>query len=239
MGQSMKTSVYIDGFNFYHACFRHRHADCAPADKWLNLRLLANRLAGSDNVIHKVHYFTAYLYRSRFDADQNLRQELYIRALRTLPSVEIHLGKHIPVTRRGVLIQPDPASLGVWFHERAVIETFEEKGSDVNLATQLLDDSYAGIIEHAIVVSNDTDLIAPIKSARRRIRVSVISPQITLAKQLKRVADAAWCLDARELRECRLPNPVIAADGTRLVPPDKWQYETWEELLATAVDEDW
>lgn len=217
----MRTSVYIDGFNLYHACFRHRHADCVPADKWLNLRLLADRLAGQSNAIHKVHYFTAHLYRSKFDVDQNLRQALYLRALRTLPSVEIHLGQHIPVTRRGVLIQPDPASLGIWFHERVVIETFEEKGSDVNLATQLLDDSYEGIVEHAIVVSNDTDLVAPIRSARKRTRVTVISPQVTVARLLKRAADAAWCLDARVLRECRLPNPVVEADGTRLVRPDR------------------
>lgn len=221
----MKTSVYIDGFNFYYGCFKQGNR-CDPADKWLNYRLLADILAGPGNQVHQVHYFTAHVHRSKHDPEQNLRQETYFRALRTVPSVRLHYGKHIPVERKGDLLKPDPASLGVWLRERVIIRTFEEKGSDVNLATQLLDDSYEGVVEHAIVVSNDTDLIAPIRSARNRIRVSVASPHPTLAKELKKAADAAWILDVSDLARCRLPDPVIEADGTELHPPITWRSRT-------------
>jgi len=44
-----------------------------------------------------------------------------------------------------------------------VIKT-EEKGSDVNLATHLLHDAHMGRFDVAVVVSNDSDLLEPIKN---------------------------------------------------------------------------
>jgi uncharacterized LabA/DUF88 family protein len=222
----MKTSVYIDGFNLYYGCFRmgpFGNSRCQPADKWLNPRLLANHLVGQGNTVHQVHFFTAHLHRSKRDPDQNLRQATYLRALHTIESVFVHFGSHIPVQRKGIIVDPDPASLGVWDDQLVTISTFEEKGSDVNLATQLLDDSYAGVIERAVIVSNDTDLIAPIRSARRRIRVTVVSPQPTVAKHLKRAAETATLLDVSIFPACRLPVPLIDRDGGAIYPPVSWQ----------------
>jgi uncharacterized LabA/DUF88 family protein len=222
----MKTSVYIDGFNFYYGCYklgRFGASRCLPGDKWLSFRLLANHLIDPVDTVHQVHYFTAHVHRSTRDPQQNLRQETYLRALRTVENLFIHYGNHIPVQRKGRIIEPDPASFGVWPDELVTIATFEEKGSDVNLATQLLDDSYTGEIERAIVVSNDTDLIAPIRSARRRIRVSVVSPQPTVAKHLKREAETATLLDVSVLSSCRLPIPVIDQEGREIYPPLSWQ----------------
>lgn len=225
----MKTSVYIDGFNFYYGCFkvgRFGTSRCQPGDKWLNYRLLANHLVGPGHTLHQVHYFTAHVHRSKRDPQQNLRQETYLRALRTVENLFIHFGSHIPVQRKGLIVEPDPASLGIWPEDLVTIRTFEEKGSDVNLATQLLDDSYTGDIERAIIVSNDTDLIAPIRSARRRIRVSVVSPQPTVAKHLKREAETATLLDVSVFSSCRLPIPVIDQDGRKIYPPLSWQAMT-------------
>jgi hypothetical protein len=54
-----------------------------------------------------------------------------------------------------------------------------EKGSDVNLATYLLADAFQQDCEVAIVVSNDSDLVEPIKIARRKtgIDVGVLNPE--------------------------------------------------------------
>ena len=58
-----------------------------------------------------------------------------------------------------------------------VIKT-EEKGSDVNLATHLLHDAHMGRFEVAVVVSNDSDLLEPIKIVRERLhkRVGILNP---------------------------------------------------------------
>lgn len=223
----MKTSIYVDGFNFYYGCFKYQRHRCSPADKWLNWRYLANHLAGDDHQAHKVHYFVAHVHRSDHDPDQNIRQQLYFRALATIPSIELHFGKHIPVTRLGRLITPNPGSLGVPLDTLVKIRTFEEKGSDVNLAVRLVDDAWSGEIERAIIVSNDTDLISAIRSARRHIRVDVVSPQESLATALRKAASYAWMLDLSLLRRCRMAVPVIARDGAELYPPQSWRRESW------------
>ena len=53
----------------------------------------------------------------------------------------------------------------------------EEKGSDVNVATHLLVDAFAGAMDAAIVISNDSDLALPIQMVRQRIPVGTVNPQ--------------------------------------------------------------
>ena len=59
-----------------------------------------------------------------------------------------------------------------------VIKT-EEKGSDVNLATQLLVDAYHDDYEIAVVVSNDSDLLMPIQVVTSEFKkpVGLLNPQ--------------------------------------------------------------
>jgi uncharacterized LabA/DUF88 family protein len=58
-----------------------------------------------------------------------------------------------------------------------VIKT-EEKGSDVNLATHLLHDAHRGPFDVAVVISNDSDLLEPIRIVRRELgkRVGILNP---------------------------------------------------------------
>ena len=62
---------------------------------------------------------------------------MYLRALGTLPEVEVHYGHYLNHKVKMLLAQPQPG--GPKFVE--VIKT-EEKGSDVNLATHLISDAY-------------------------------------------------------------------------------------------------
>lgn len=56
--------------------------------------------------------------------------------------------------------------------------TMEEKGSDVNLAVHLLNDAWKGLFDAAAVISNDTDLVTPIRmvTAERGKPVTVVCP---------------------------------------------------------------
>jgi len=55
----------------------------------------------------------------------------------------------------------------------------EEKGSDVNLATHLLHDAHMGRFDVAVVISNDSDLLAPIRIVREQLdkKVGILNPQ--------------------------------------------------------------
>jgi hypothetical protein len=58
-----------------------------------------------------------------------------------------------------------------------VIKT-EEKGSDVNIASHLINDGYIGSFDIAVVLSNDSDLVEPIKIVRQELNlpVGVLNP---------------------------------------------------------------
>src|SRR5947208_16760199 len=66
--------------------------------------------------------------------------------------------------------------------ERRTVEVIrtEEKGSDVNLATMLLVDSFAEEFELAVVISNDSDLAMPIEVVRQMgFDVGILNPAYT------------------------------------------------------------
>ena len=58
-----------------------------------------------------------------------------------------------------------------------VIKT-EEKGSDVNLATHLLYDGFRNDYEVAVIVSNDSELLEPVKIVRYELgkKVGLLNP---------------------------------------------------------------
>ncbi|MFQ6607141.1 MAG: NYN domain-containing protein [Fidelibacterota bacterium] len=71
-----------------------------------------------------------------------------------------------------------------------VIKT-EEKGSDVNLATHLLNDAYQDKYDVGVVVSNDSDLLEPIKIVRKTLKkkIGILNPYRYPSKVLLPVAD--------------------------------------------------
>jgi hypothetical protein len=93
----------------------------------------------------------------------------------------------------------------------------EEKGTDVNVASHLLLDVLRGDVDAAIVISNDSDLMLPIRKARELVPIGVINPTSRqIAGALRgRPADGAgrhfWRdLQAHDFTRHQLPDP---ADG--------------------------
>jgi hypothetical protein len=101
----MATTVYIDGFNLYYGALR------GSPYKWLDLEALSRRLLPKDD-IRLIRYFTARISARPDDPQQAQRQETYLRALRTLPGVQIHYGHFLTHPVRMPLASPrrgDPA----------------------------------------------------------------------------------------------------------------------------------
>jgi hypothetical protein len=213
----MKTSVFIDGFNFYYGCFKNQTAfqHC----KWVDLRQLAQQILPNDH-IHRVHYFSAMVAATPWDPDQPLRQETYFRALRTLPKLKIHLGKFQPVVRKGLPHNPPPGSSPY----PVKIQTWEEKGSDVNLATTLLMDAFDGDFEQALVISNDSDLFEPIRLVKQRFNlpIIVVSPHASVTIKLQRASSTWNVLDKSLLAASQLPDPVVDKHGKIITKPLSW-----------------
>ncbi|MDE0133772.1 MAG: NYN domain-containing protein [Acidimicrobiaceae bacterium] len=98
--QDGPTIVYIDGFNLYYGTVKE------TPYKWLDLEALCRRLLPRDNIV-KIRYFTARVSARPNDPQQADRQDAYLRALATLPLLEIHYGRfktrpvRLPLARPG------------------------------------------------------------------------------------------------------------------------------------------
>jgi len=98
----------------------------------------------------------------------------------------------------------------------------EEKGSDVNLGAHLLMDAFRAGCELAVVVTNDTDLLEPIRMARRElgVRTMLIAPNPKPAARL--IAEVDWVRHLRHgaLRAAQLPLTLRDHKGEMHRPRD-------------------
>ena len=153
-----RTYVYVDGFNLYYRALRKTKF------KWLDLEALVRGLLDADNSVDRIRYFTAPV-SGKFDPGVPVRQQRYMQALRTLPSVTIHEGNFLTKPKMRPLVSPvpgGPTHVEIW--------NTEEKGSDVNLATYLIHDAWQGLFDVAVVLSQDTDLNEPVRIVRDEIK---------------------------------------------------------------------
>jgi len=72
------TNIYIDGFNLFYGALRR------TPYRWLNLETLCQLLLPK-NTLGQIKYFTALVSARPNDPDQPVRQQLYLRALGTVP----------------------------------------------------------------------------------------------------------------------------------------------------------
>ena len=102
-----------------------------------------------NNTINEIKYFTANVTARPDDPDQPARQQLYMRALETIPNLSIIRGTFLTNNVRMLKVghPPDKSSSYV-----QVIKT-EEKGSDVNLGAHMLLDACRGNFACAAVIS--------------------------------------------------------------------------------------
>jgi hypothetical protein len=169
-----RTYLYVDGFNLYYGAVK------GTSFKWLNVRRLCELLL-PDSRIDKVKYFTARVSARKDDPDKPNRQQIYLRALRTLPDLEIIYGSFLSHDVQMPLAEPEPG--GPRFAK--VIKT-EEKGSDVNIAAQLINDAFKGLFDLAVLVTNDSDLTEPIRIVRRELnlQVGILNPHEQTPSQM-------------------------------------------------------
>jgi len=203
-----RTNVYVDGFNLYYGCLK------GTPYRWLDLWTLCKRLLPRDR-IGRIRYFTALVDARQDDPQQPQRQQAYLRALQTIPCLSVHLGSFRTDARSLPLVDPPPN--GPKF---ARVWRTEEKGSDVNLASYMLLDSFKGECDTAVVISNDADLKAPIEIAMREgIKVGVINPHS--AKRRSRDLRPTFFKQIREsaLRQSQFPSELKDSRGTIRKPP--------------------
>ncbi len=206
-----RTNVYIDGFNFYYGCVK------GSPYKWLDFSKLC-QLVLKNNTINRIRYFTARVQPRPNDPQQAQRQQIYIRALQTIPNLSVHYGHFLTNEKWMLLANPPLAG------PRTVkVVNTEEKGSDVNIATHLLWDGAQGDYDVAVVVSNDSDLLEPIKIVRRQLnlQVGLLNPQKRPSRVLQQEADFLRQIRPGVLSLSQFPPTLKDAIGT-ITKPSSW-----------------
>lgn len=157
-----KTAVFIDGFNFYYGALRN-----SPY-KWLDPSALCKLLL-PNHEITSIKYFTALVSARPGDLDQPVRQQTYIRALETIPNLEVIYGYFL--THQVSMYRADGQGYV------SVLKT-EEKGSDVNIASHLINDGHKEAYEGAVLITNDSDLTEPVRIVTQELSlpVGVLNP---------------------------------------------------------------
>ncbi len=206
-----RTNVYVDGFNLYYGAVR------GTGFKWLNLRLLCERLLPQNEVV-EIRYFTALVTATPHDPAKPQRQQTFIRALETLPGLTVHYGSFLTNRVWMPRAQRRPGQR----RNVEVVKT-EEKGSDVNLASMLLADGFRDRFETAVVLSNDSDLV-PIEIVTQELGlpVGLLNPHQRFSVELSRVATFKKRIRAGVLRDSQFPDIVVDADGREIHKPREW-----------------
>ena len=104
----------------------------------------------------------------------------------------------------------------------AEVHTLEEKGSDVNLGAYLLNDAWKGLFDAAMVISNDTDMVTPIRmvTVEQRKTVFVVCPgRWQMAPHLRSVASRVRHIRRGMLRDAQFPAKI---PGTTIIRPGRW-----------------
>ena len=215
----MRTIVYVDAFNLYFRLLAKQ-----PKYKWLDVAELARQVLSPKNVLIRVNYYTARV-SGRLDHEAPARQQIYLDALATIPEIKIHLGNFLISEKWAGLVHPPQTRPTMefprpWPHVVKVIKV-EEKGSDVNIASHLVRDSFKNEFDVAAILSNDTDLVEPVRILTQELgkTVGILSPVARPAASLARVAKFVRHIRADHLKAAQLPDPI---PGSTIARPPTW-----------------
>jgi uncharacterized LabA/DUF88 family protein len=198
--------AYVDGFNLYFGL----KAGYGRRYHWLDLQALVTSLLQPGQELREVRYFTA---RVKNDPDAALRQSTYLDAL------SAHCQRVYRVEGR---FQEKPRvcnSCG------ASWTGYEEKETDVNIATALIEDAVEDRYDTAILVSGDSDLrpaVAAVKRLRPGKGVIAAFPPGRHSRVLVRAVDAYIPISHAKVRNAQLPGMIFTKGGVRLTRPAYW-----------------
>ena len=204
----MRTTIYVDGFNLYYGCLRNTNY------KWLDLSALFPRILKKKHKIEEINYFTAHVKPTDGDENIHFRQQAYLNALKSLSLMKFHYGNFENYNVKLRKKQPP--------HDRVEVIKTEEKGSDVNLATHILNDAWLNKYDCAVVVSNDSDLseaMVLIKKHFPQKLLGLISPSTTVSKKLAKQSDFQRFIRKSDLEKSQFPDTI---QGTNITKPKSW-----------------
>lgn len=206
-----RTTFLIDGFNLYHSIkdLQRSYGICA---KWLNIRSLCTSflpLIDKQANLHQSYYFSAFATHLN-DPNILIRHKSYVDCL-----IETGITPIISRFKPKTIKCPNCGQS---------IVRYEEKETDVAIATKLLELLSQNACECVVLVTGDTDLVPAIKCAKKlisRCQVIVVFPYQRKNKELAQLTTSFKIKRARYMAH-QFPDPCILSDGRHIPKPRSW-----------------
>lgn len=202
--QTFRTSIYIDGFNLYFGL----------KDKgwqkyyWLDLWEFSRKIAGQRQLV-SVKYFTSDIGGPQ---SKVIRQQTFLSAIRShCPSVQIIKGKYLTkaVECRKCL---------------TVYDAQQEKVTDVNIASHVINDAWKNIFDVAIIISGDSDLVPPINMVNSEFPSKQVIVGFPPKRTSKEIVSTTKIFYVHEscFKHSQLADTIVRPDGTSISKPSSW-----------------
>ncbi len=204
MNKKRRVVALVDGYNMYHGIndTKQNHL------KWLDLQKLMSNFLESNQQLESVFYFTAY---ADHHPDGLPRHKAYVQALKAR-GVFIELGEF---KRR----QKRCKKCGEMF------QTHEEKGTDVNIATMMINAAHENLFDDLFLVSGDTDFERPISLIKESFptkRIHIFLPPRRQNFHMLKLGNAQTTLKQKHLGRALLPKVVTRPKGASIIRPAKY-----------------
>jgi uncharacterized LabA/DUF88 family protein len=221
----MRTIAYVDGFNLYYRLLKKR-ADL----RWVDPKRLIQEVMLPEHDLLRVNYYTARIAHRPEKPEAAARQAIYLKALSTVPGLRIHEGSFLTSKPWMALASPPRGGPDPYlWNEPApklvrVIKT-EEKGSDVNLAAHLVRDAFTDAFDVAVILTNDSDLVEPIRIVVQESgkKVGLLAPVEWPNQSLRAVASFYRHVRHGHVLRAQFPEKIDVPDGRPILRPEKWQ----------------
>ena len=206
MDNKQKVIVYVDGFNFYFGLKEKKWKKYY----WLNFVSFFESLLRPHQTLVEVKYFSA----RPINSGKSDRQDLLFSANKINPKFKLILGKYL---KKDVTCK----------NCNSVIHSFEEKETDVRIATNIIADAYNNRCDVSVIVSADSDLIPPIELLREikpLQKIIVFFPPKRYSNDLKNIANATKSLEGAKImfENAILPEEITLPSGYVIKRPAMW-----------------
>jgi uncharacterized LabA/DUF88 family protein len=217
-----RVNFYVDGFNFYYGLRDMRRLDSDwQRFYWLDYVRFFQHFISNNQVLQNVIYFAAPPPGDTYDDTQRRkRQNLLFRTNKLLHPIafETVMGQFY---KKNVTCKVCKSKYPV----------YEEKQTDVNIATRLLVDCTFNKVDTLVLVSADSDLLPPLKLIKEHYpnkNIRVYFPpnnySVVLAEFMKTENKQAVRLERNKIKFSNsiMPNVVTHAGKTYTIP-QKWK----------------
>ena len=211
----MRTYVYVDGQNLYHEIKRLCSGQLSglpdqwSAYQWLDVRKLSQQTLSNCQILN-VNYYSAPLNYNSQKPKARSDQKIYWDAL-SASKVKVDDNAYFQRKRCN----------------SCRMDSSEEKRSDVNLACDMILDAFHNKYDLVVLIAADADYVRPLEiltqSLKKKTCLFLMGQNLWRRNQgrrddnLTKIVDSIRNITLSDLRNSRLPDPVICPGTNRLI----------------------